>query len=95
MSALPPEFYPAVTFTVWAARAPDVLPRVLELFAKRNLVPDRWTTRRVGENRDRLLFEIELDAMEPRLADYMAASMRQIVNVESVVAEKVSLAKSA
>ena len=95
MSALPTEFHPAVTFSVRAARAPDVLPRVLELFAKRNLVPDRWTTRRVGENRDRLLFEIAVDAMEPRLADYMAASMRQIVNVESAVAEEVSLAKSA
>jgi len=94
MSAVPPEFHPAVTFTVRAARAPDVLPRVLELFAKRNLVPDRWTTRRVGENRDRLVFEIEMDAMEWRLADYMATSMRQIVNVESVVAEKVSLAKT-
>ncbi len=95
MSALPPEFYPAVTFTVRAARAPDVLPRVLELFAKRNLVPDRWTSRRVGENRDRLVFEIGMDAMERRLADYMAASMRQIVNVESAVAEEVVLAKSA
>lgn len=95
MSALPPEFHPAVTFTVRAARAPDVLPRVLELFAKRNLVPDRWTTRRVGEKRDRLVFEIEMDAMEPRLADYMAASMRQIVNVESAVVKEVSLAKSA
>ena len=95
MSALPPEFRPAVTFTVRAARAPDVLPRVLELFAKRNLVPDRWTSTRVGENRDRLQFEIEMDAMEPRLADFMAASMRQIVNVESAVAEEVSLAKSA
>ena len=95
MPALSPEFHPAVTFTVRAARAPDVLPRVLELFAKRNLVPDRWTTRRVGENRDRLLFEIEMDAIEPRLARYMAASMRQIVNVDSAVAEEVILAKSA
>lgn len=95
MSALPPEFHPAVTFTVRATRAPDVLPRVLELFAKRNLVPDRWTTRRVGENRDCLVFEIEMDAMEPRLAGYMAACMRQIVNVESAVAEEVALAKSA
>ncbi len=95
MSALPPEYHPAVTFTVQAARAPDVLPRVLELFAKRNLVPDRWTSRRVGENRDRLVFEIEMDAMEWRLADYMAASMRQIVNVESATVEEVSLAKSA
>ncbi len=95
MSTLPPEFHPAVTFTVRATRAPDVLPRVLELFAKRNLVPDRWTSRRVGENRDRLVFEIGMDAMECRLADYMAASMRQIVNVESAVAEEVVLAKSA
>ncbi len=95
MSTLPPEFHPAVTFTVRATRAPDVLPRVLELFAKRNLVPDRWTSRRVGENRDRLVFEIEMDAMERRLADYMAASMLQIVNVESAVAEEVALAKSA
>ena len=95
MSAFPPEFHPAVNFTVRAVRAPDVLPRVLELFAKRNLVPDRWISRRVGENRDRMLFEIGMDAMERRLAAYMAASMRQIVNVESAVAEEVALTKSA
>lgn len=95
MSALPPDFHPPVIFTVRAARAPDVLPRVLELFAKRNLIPDRCTSRRVGENRDRLLFEIEMEAMEWGLADRMAASMRQIINVESAMAEEVSLAKSA
>lgn len=95
MSALPPDFHPHVIFTVRAARTPDVLPRVLELFAKRNLIPDRWTSRRVGENRDRLLFEIEMEAMEWGLADRMAASMRQIINVESAMAEEVSLAKSA
>ncbi len=95
MSALPPEFHPAVTFTVRAARAPDVLPRVLELFAKRNLIPDRWTSRRVGENRDRLVFEIEMEAMERCLAERIAASMRQIINVESAVVEELSLAKIA
>ncbi len=95
MSALATDFHPTVTFTVRAARTPDVLPRVLELFAKRNLVPDRWTSRRVGEARDRLVFEIEIDGMEVRLADYMAACMRQIVYVESVVMDEVGLAKSA
>ncbi len=95
MSASTPDFHPAVTFTVRAARTPDVLPRVLELFAKRNLVPDRWTSLRVGEARDRLLFEIQMDSMELRLAGYIAACMRQIVHVESVVTDEVTLAKSA
>ena len=95
MSALTTDFHPTVTFTVRAARTPDVLPRVLELFAKRNLVPDRWTSRRVGAARDRLVFEIQMDGIEVRLADYMAACMRQIVHVESVVMDEVGLAKSA
>ena len=95
MSALGTDLHPTVTFTVRAARTPDALPRVLELFAKRNLVPDRCTSRRVGEARDRLLFEIQMEGMELRLADYMAACMRQIVHVESVVTDEVSLAKSA
>ena len=33
-----------VCFSIQAAAEPGVMPRVLELFAKRNLVPERWVS---------------------------------------------------
>ena len=74
-----------VTFTVRAQATPDVLPRVLDLFARRNLVPERWVSLRTGPGRAHLVFEIEIAAMAESVAERIAASMRQIVNVDSVV----------
>ncbi len=49
-SASTPERSPPATlagtvcFSIQAAAEPGVMPRVLELFAKRNLVPERWVS---------------------------------------------------
>mgnify|MGYP001371844639 CR=1 FL=1 len=79
-----------VTFTVRAQPTPDVLLRVLDVFARRNLVPERWASLRTGPERAHLVFEIEIADMAEPVAERIAASMRQIVNVDSVVASCVS-----
>ena len=88
MSDLPADHRNDVTFTVRAQRTPDVLPRVLDLFARRNLVPERWASLRGGPERAHLMFEIEIAGLAESVAERIAASMRQIINVDSVVASR-------
>jgi len=77
-----------VTLTVRARPAPDVLPRVLDRFARRNRVPDLWASVRAGPGRAHLVFEIEIVGLAESMAERIAASMRQIINVDSVVASR-------
>lgn len=73
---------PVACFTVSAAAEPGVMPRVLELFAKRGLVPTDWQSRVTG---DRLTIDIRVRGMERRLADYVGACLRQTYLVERVL----------
>ncbi len=82
---------PAVTYclTIHAAADPGVMPRVLELFAKRNLVPSRWhsdLTRLGGGVRDQeLVIDVQLAGLAVEEGDYIAACLRQQVCVQSVL----------
>jgi hypothetical protein len=79
--ALPAETAVSARFAIEAAADPGVMPRVLELFAKRGLVPALWTSR-VGPA-DRLTIDIEMHAMSAELAFYIGECLRQIVGVET------------
>ena len=70
-------------FSVHAVASPGIMPRVLELFAKRGLVPSSWTSR-VGAEQD-LTIDIQMRGMEGELTAYVAACLRQIVGVEVVL----------
>ena len=77
---------PTACFSVYAAALPGLMPRVLELFAKRGLVPSSWTSR-VGPEQD-LAIDIQVDGMSAELADFVARSLRQIVGVQVVLTSK-------
>ena len=77
-------------FAIRADATPGMMPRVLELFAKRNLVPSRWHSdvvvaapRDGGETH--LQIDIQMEGLEAELAAYMARCLRQIYGVESVL----------
>ncbi len=73
-------------FSVTAHAGPSVLPRVLEYFAKRGLVPDRFDARRNGAD---LTVDIQVRDMEQDLAHYIGRCLNEIVEVERVlVSEK-------
>lgn len=85
---------PVFCFSVAAVAEPGILPRVLELFAKRNLVPLRWHSDRLGPSHTRhdgadrgesLAIDIQVSDLEPRLGDYIARCLRQIHGVETVL----------
>jgi acetolactate synthase small subunit len=72
-------------FSVHARAEPGVMPRVLELFAKRGLVPSFWQSSTSGGDRSQLRIDIQTRGLGSDTLDYMAACLRQIVFVEVVV----------
>ena len=73
-------------FAVTAQAAPGVLPRVLDYFAKRGLVPDRFEARCEG---GALALDIRMRDMDLELARYIGRCLDRIFEVERVlVSEK-------
>ena len=71
-----------VCFSVQARPEPGVMPRVVELFAKRGLVPQKWHSTVSGEA---LTIDVQIGGLDRDLSSYIARSMRQIVGVETVL----------
>lgn len=88
-----PSDFPTVCFAVSARPEPAVMPRVLEPFAKRGLVPTRWHA--VCAATDELVIDIQIAGLDPALVELIAASLRQIVGVESVLTAEKRYALSA
>lgn len=76
---------PLVTarFTVTADASPGLLSRVLEPFAKRDLIPDAVRASREG---DALRAEISLHAMPLGMVHLVAGNLGQIIGVRRVEA---------
>jgi acetolactate synthase small subunit len=71
-----------VCFSLLARAEPGVLPRVVELFAKRGLVPQEWHSTAAGSA---LTIEVQMSGLDRDLAGYIARSMRQVIGVETVL----------
>lgn len=71
----------AVSFSVQALPDPGIMPRIIELFAKRGLVPHRWQS---TASETALTIEVQTTGLDRELAEYIARCMRQIHGVETV-----------
>ncbi len=71
-----------VSFTIQARAEPGVMPRVVELFAKRGLVPQAWHSTTAGSS---LTIDLQVGGLGRELCDYIARCMRQITGVETVL----------
>lgn len=76
---------PTYCFAVHAAAEPGVLPRVMALFAKRNLVPSRWHSDLGGPRSDELVIDIQVAGLAAEEGDFIARCLRQQVCVQSVL----------
>ena len=77
---------PLYCFSVLAAADPGVMPRVLQQFAKRNLVPARWYSRVVAGGG--LEIDVQVAALSPEEGDYIAQCLRRLVDVEAVLTDR-------
>jgi hypothetical protein len=67
---------------VFAAAEASVMPRVLELFAKRGVVPTRFDGAVVGAD---LSVDVQVRDLADGAAEHIAACLRNIVHVERVL----------
>jgi acetolactate synthase small subunit len=72
-------------FSVHARADPGVMPRVLEHFAKRGLVPSAWHSVTSGADQAELRIDILMQGLGRETVDYIAACLRQIAFVETVL----------
>ena len=70
-----------VRFLLDADVSPGLLPRLLQPYAKRDLVPDRMWSHRSGET---LHVEIAMEAMPSEVVHLVEGNLRLIVGVRSV-----------
>ncbi len=76
---------PAALFYRMTADAdPGLLPRVLEVFAKRSLVPDAVHAERPGHG-DGLSVELRIAPLEADKARHVAACLRETVGVRTLL----------
>jgi acetolactate synthase small subunit len=83
MSDLNDEPLVAARFTVMAEPSPGLLSRVLEPFARRELIPDSL---RVSRDGDRMRADVALHAMPLGMVHLVAGNLGQIVGVFRVEA---------
>ena len=79
-------------FSIQAEAEPNVMSRVLELFAKRNLVPSRWVSEVVGPSGPggpgggrELSIDLQVPGLDGETAHYVARCLRQLHYVDSVL----------
>jgi hypothetical protein len=72
----------AVRFMLDAEAEPGLLPRLLQPFARRDLVPDRMWSHRAGPL---MHIEIAIEAMPGDAVHLIEGNLRQVVGVRSIV----------
>jgi hypothetical protein len=70
-----------VRFLVDADPSPGLLPRLLQPYAKRDLVPDRMWSHRAG---DTIHVEIAMEAMPAEVVHLIQGNLLQVVGVRTV-----------
>jgi hypothetical protein len=71
----------AVRFLLDADTSPGLLSRLLQPFARRDLIPDRMWSHRSGET---LHVEIAMEAMPDDVVHMVEGNLRQVVGVRSL-----------
>src|ERR1700729_527167 len=75
----PPEVF--VRFLLDADSSPGLLSRLLQPYAKRDLIPDRMWSHRSG---DTIHVEIAMEAMPAEMVHLVEGNLNQVVGVRSV-----------
>lgn len=72
-------------FSIHAEAEPGVMPRVLELFTKRGIVPRRWVSDVSGPGGRELAIDVQVTGLAPEAQAYIARCLREIWGVGAVL----------
>ncbi|HYM31759.1 MAG TPA: hypothetical protein VEU47_10690 [Candidatus Cybelea sp.] len=84
---------PTYCFAVTARVDPGLMPRILDQFARRNLVPSQWHAAVGGRFGEELSIDVQLQGVERREAERLASLFREMVGVSWVALSEKALAK--
>lgn len=84
---------PVACFSIQAQAEPSLMPRVLELFAKRGLIPSRWHSDLGGRRQDELTIDFQVTGLDRSKAELIAQAIRQFVSVVSVLTSEKQYAR--
>ena len=78
---------PTACFSIRAVAYPGVMPRVVELFAKRGLIPTRWHSELKDEESTSpsLTIDLEISGLTHQQIGHVTESLRGMVSVQSVL----------
>jgi hypothetical protein len=85
------ERLPTICFSIVAEAEPGTMPRVLELFAKRGLVPTVWYSRASAQE---LIIDLQIEGFGGDASAHIAACLRQIPTVHLVLMSEKSMSGS-
>lgn len=74
-----------VCYSVHGRSDVNVMTRVLELFAKLGVVPDRWHSATDGRQADRLQIDLQVRGLTRVQREHIAQCMRGLVDVDTVL----------
>lgn len=83
-SAASPEALPHC-YSVLARAEVSVMPRVLELFVKRGILPRRCHGVVSGPGHDELEIDLQVDGLDTDAAEHIQRCLAQIIHVERVL----------
>jgi acetolactate synthase small subunit len=74
-------------FSIQAEADPGVMPRILELFAKRGLIPSRWHSDLEGAatHHPALTIDLQVNGLNRQQVEHVSNSLRGMVSVNSVL----------
>ena len=81
----------AARFHVQAEASPGLLSRLLEPFAKRDLVPDSVHASRDPRDAETMRAEIALEAMPAEMVHLVAGNLGQVIGVLTVRVERAAV----
>lgn len=94
-ASAPDRSKPVHCYSVRGVADPGLMPRIMELWAKRGLMPERWHGVRDGVDGRDVYIDIETSELEPALAMQVAEAMRCVFGVTQVLVSEKRFAASA
>lgn len=86
---------PVHCFSVTGMADPGLMSRIMELWAKRGLLPQRWHGGRTGPDGCDVYIDIETAELDRELAVQIASAMRCIFGVSQVLMSEKRIADTA
>jgi hypothetical protein len=86
---------PTYCFSLTAAADPGLMPRVMQQFARRNLVPSQWHSALAGPRGQELVVDIQMEGIEAAEAERLTSLFRELVGVTWVAMSEKAVAKRA